>query len=86
MKILKKFKEWWKTFWYDEYLLEVYFADEMILDPSSNLKVVKRVRREWVVKKVIKKTHNMIIAKDLNGNKLEIQSIEPFSFTITKIY
>lgn len=85
-RLLDRLKFYWKTFWYEEYLLEIYFAKETIVDPSNTLKIISREKKQWKVKKVMKKTDKHIIAKDLNGNLVEIKSIEPFGYNITKIY
>ena len=84
---MKKFlREWIRRLFYEQYILEVYFAQEVILDPTSSLKVVKRERAEYHVKRIMKRSTTHIIAKDLRGNRLEIKSIEPFGYTIKKIY
>jgi len=85
-KMLHRIREWLKWLFHDEYILEVYFAQEVILDPSSSLKVVRRERAEYHVKRIIKCSTTHIIAKDHNGRRLEIKSIEPFGYTIKKVY
>jgi len=85
-KLYLSFREWIKKLLHEEYLLEVFFAAEVILDPTSTMKVVRREKRSWKVKRIIKKSPKHIVAKDMNGHRLEIKSIEPFGYNITKIY
>lgn len=82
----KKIKHWYKSLSREEYELIVWFVTEEITDTTGGLKTISHSKKEFRLKKIIKKSQTNIIAKDLNGNRFEIKTVKPFDYQITKIY
>ena len=68
-----KIKQWFKGLFADEYELTIWFQG------AENKKIFK-------VKSISKKTQTHIIAKDIEGNQIEIRTEKKFDYQLRKLY
>ena len=81
---MRKLWEWIKSFFINTYVLKVYFVTAE-LETENGLKKTTKTSKEYHLKAIHKKTQRHIIATDVDGNIIEIQSITPFDFTLIKM-
>ena len=81
---MRKFWEWIKAFFNSTYLLKVYFVTAE-LQTENGLKKTTKTSKEYQLKAIHKKTQRHIIATDIDGNIIEIQSVDPFDYTLIKM-
>jgi hypothetical protein len=68
-----KIKQWIKSLFADEYELTIWFQGA-------------EKKKIFHVKSISKKTQKHIIAKDLEGNQIEIKTNDPFDYQLRKLY
>ena len=78
-------KEWWKTVTTEEYELTVWFVDQTVTDAEGNV-TANKSKKVFSLSEVNKKTNTHFLGKDMDGNKIEIKTVEPFDFYLRKIY
>tara|TARA_B100000214_G_C23487216_1_gene409925 strand:- start:16 stop:240 length:225 start_codon:yes stop_codon:yes gene_type:complete len=74
--MFKTVKKWWLELIKEEYILEVWFSND----------IDGKTKKEFRLKSISKRTNNHIKAVFLDGTPLEIKTVQPFDFCIRKIY
>lgn len=80
----KKFWDWIKSLFVEEYELTVWYVYEMNEDPRG-MKTVRRKSRTYILSDITKRTNKHIVGKESNGERFEIKTVEPFDYQIRKI-
>ena len=80
----KRLWQWWISLFKEEYELIVWFHSETIIQ-EDGVKTIRRMRKEFQLKDITKKSPTHIVGKDIFGKPFEIKTVEPFDYQIRKI-
>lgn len=81
-----KLKQWWLRLIREEYHLTVYFVVAAVSNPETGEKTVTRTKKTFKLKSVNKRKQNHFTGTDINGNWIEIKTVEPFDYYLEKVY
>ena len=76
---MNKIKKWIKDIFLEVYVLTIWYKESA----DFETKIIKRV---YNMKKIKKATPTHVIGLKLDGNMLEIKTVEPFDYQIEKIH
>jgi hypothetical protein len=86
--MLKGLKEWWFRLFYEEYHLSVWFEKDIkvVGTGDKRIETSTKVRKEFKLKAISKRSPTHIKGKDLKGRAFELKTVKPFDYQIRKIY
>lgn len=84
MSAFRRFHDWIKNIFTDEYRVTVWVTQEIQEDPSGS-KITKKQQRVYHFKKIIQNNNKYIKGIATDGKLIEISTVDPFDYEIVKL-